>query len=86
MMTTNGTCYKCEECGKVFRMIHNVSTKELHNHFQLSLEEKDIYKGDDFFCHGVLKIIPLYQLKMNEELINLQSKWMLIVHREMRGI
>jgi len=79
-----GTSFKCTKCGKIFRQIHGSTTKELHDAFKdLTTEEKDTYKGDDFFCCGRDNLKTLHELGMIGELQRLQIGWLNIMRKKM---
>lgn len=72
-----GLGLKCSKCNKIFRMIHGIQTDKLHE--VLSKKDSEIFYGEDFFCCGKENIKTLHSLGMNDEIIELQRKWLKIL-------
>lgn len=80
-----GTSLKCTKCGKIFRQIHGSKTEELSEMYDMSSEEKEKFKGDDFFCCGKEHLKGLHELGMMSEIQKLQVEWLNIISRIYEG-
>jgi hypothetical protein len=75
----SGTSIKCMKCGRIFRQIHGSTTEDLHRN--LREDEKEMFRGNDFFCCGKEHLRTLHDLGMTNELIQLQRDWVNIMIR-----
>lgn len=77
----SGTCVRCMKCNNVFRVIHGVSTENLHKRCNLNSFEKEKFKGNDFFCCGKQHLRNLFSLGDHEEMNQLIGGWLKILSR-----
>jgi len=73
----SGTGYKCKKCSKIFRVIHGMSTEELHK--IITEDERTRFFGEEYLCCG--EVESLFQLGMKDEVIELQGEWLRILAR-----